>query len=231
MQRNLVRNMSIFLYIYINSNFITSWNIRQALCRKAQYKSCSCSQLQIQCAPSTLEKLITSQVWNVCKCGRMVWPLCGPAIKAVKSWAPESCLFLGLAFFLGHFLSWRVEDKPWRMWLHPPPPRLKHTENSTSFFCLVLMRLEWSHDYLTLVVGSTPSKVYGKKCWLILTLSPATTVGIEEEKQPPGALTANKLAMKLRGRTEMYLIENKQLGLGAGEHKQQLRRPCRKQVW
>lgn len=171
-------------------------------------------------------------MWNVCKCGRMVWPSCGPAIKAVESWAPESCLFLKLAFFLGHFVSWRVEYKWWRMWLRPQYINWKtYRKFHVIFFVLALMRLEWSHDYLTLVVGSSPSKVYGKQHWLILMLSPATTAGIIEEKQPPGALTVNKLAMKRQGRTAMCLIENQQLGLGTGEHKQQLGRLCRKQVW
>lgn len=70
------------------------------------------------------------------------------------------------------------------------------------------------------MVSTTPSKAYGKQFWLILVLSPATRAGTAEEKQPPGALTANKLAAKhsksgeLQGGAEMHLIGNKQLGLG-----------------
>lgn len=70
------------------------------------------------------------------------------------------------------------------------------------------------------MVGTTPSKAYGKQFWLILVLSPATSAGTAEEKQPLGALNANKLAVKcsksgeLQGGTEMLLIGNKQLGLG-----------------
>lgn len=51
-------------------------------------------------------------------------------------------------------------------------------------------------------------------------LSPATRAGTAEEKQPPGALTANKPAVKhnksgeLQGGAEMHLIGNKQLALG-----------------
>lgn len=86
------------------------------------------------------------------------------------------------------------------------------------------------------MVGTTPCKVYGKQSWLIIALSPATTADIVEEKQPPGTLMANKLATKrnraaeLQGGTEMCLIGNKQLVLGAGENKQQLGRPCKRQV-
>lgn len=82
------------------------------------------------------------------------------------------------------------------------------------------MILTWSHDFLTLVVGTTPSKAYGKQSWLMLALSPATTAGIVEEKQPPGTLTANKLAMErnksgeLQGAAEVHLIGNEQLGRG-----------------
>jgi len=36
------------------------------------------------------------------------------------------------------------------------------------------------------VVGTTPSKACGKQSWLMLALSPATTAGVVEEKQPPG---------------------------------------------
>lgn len=60
-------------------------------------------------------------------------------------------------------------------------------------FGLALVILTWSHDFLTLVVGTTPSKAYGKKSWLMLSLSPATTAGIVEEKQPAGTLTVNRL--------------------------------------
>lgn len=54
----------------------------------------------------------------------------------------------------------------------------------------------------------------------MLALSPATTAGIVEDKQPPGTLTANKLATKrnksgeLQGGAEMRLIGNMQLSLG-----------------
>lgn len=85
------------------------------------------------------------------------------------------------------------------------------------------------------MVGTT-SKVYGKQSWLILAFSPATTAGTVEEEQPPGTPTVNKLAMKrnksgeLQGGADMRLISNKQLGLGTGELKQQLERPCRRHV-
>lgn len=72
------------------------------------------------------------------------------------------------------------------------------------------------------MVSITPSKAYGKQFWLILALSPATRAGTAEEKQPPGALTANKLAVKqsksgeLQGGAEMHLIGNKQGLRGPG---------------
>lgn len=72
--------------------------------------------------------------------------------------------------------------------------------------------------FLTLMVSTTPFKAYGKQFWLILVLSLASRAGTAEEKQPPGALAANKLAVncsksgELQGGAEMRLIGNKQLG-------------------
>lgn len=65
-----------------------------------------------------------------------------------------------------------------------------------------------SHDFDAIswvfnMVGTSPSKVYGKQSWLILARSPAITAGIVEEKQPLGSLTVNKLASEENSKEEL----------------------------